>query len=106
MCSVESKWSSTAVGYSAGILQTRREVIRAQASAGAPPSSFSHEAIFTATDGKLDSLFSAPRERPIGLEKEVAACLEATLAHLPWFLHSGLTVEAGWVRSFIRSGDA
>jgi hypothetical protein len=86
-------------------LRTRREISRARASAGAPPSSVSLETVVAVSGGRLDISFNSPRDRPAGFEREAAACLEATLAGLPVPLRSGLAVEAGEVRSLL-SRDA
>ncbi len=85
------------------LLRTRREISRARASAAAPPSSASLETLVAVSGGRLDISFTAPRDRPLGLEREAAACLEATLARLPAPLRGGLAVEAGEVRSLLCS---
>jgi hypothetical protein len=87
--------------------RTVREVSQARVSSSAPPSSASVELIVE-TDGRrgLDIRFSSPRQRPGGLERGAAACLEETLARFPGDLRNGLSVEAGEVRSLLgRDGD-
>ena len=83
--------------------QTVREVAQARSSAAAPPSSASVELTVETKDGRgLDVRFSAPRERPAGLERSAAVSLEETSARLPEVLRGRLVVEAGEVRSLLR----
>ena len=85
-----------------GRLSTVREVVQARACATAPPSSTSIELTLEVGEGGLDVRFSAPRQRPAGMERAAARILEETAARLPEPLRDRLAVEVGEVCSLLR----